>query len=111
MEVAYGRENKMIVAGRILLSQTNTSTWLASVATYRVLAEDHKIGFNTIKNIFKFLDAYDSHEKQLAIQAAWHFYANHPVYRQRYEGLMTLSSFRKWLHTFYFKCHVLMEKL
>ena len=49
MEVAYGRQNKMIVAGRILLSQTNTSTWLASVATYRVLAEDHKFGFNTIK--------------------------------------------------------------
>ena len=111
MEVAYGRQNKLIVAGRILLSQIYTSKSLASVATQRVLADDHKFGFRTITKIRKSLDAYDSHEKELAIQEAWHFYANHPVFRQPFEGLITLSSFRQWLHTFYLKCHVLFEKL
>ena len=111
MDADDDQQHKLVVAGRILLSRTYPSTRLQSAAATAVLAKDHKFGFSTITKIRKSLDAYDSHEKELAIQAARHFYANHPVYRQPYEGLITLSSFRKWLHTFYFKCHVLFEKL
>jgi hypothetical protein len=111
MDADDDRQHKLVVAGRILLSRTHPSAWLQSAAARNVLAKDHKFGFRTIIKIRKSLDAYDSHEKELAIQAACHFYANHPVFRQPFEGLITLSSFRKWLHTFYFKCHVLFKKL
>jgi len=80
-----------LISGRLLLRELYPSSWHKSVTTRKKMMHDHKVSDRIIKTLEENLVRLDSQEAELAIQAARHFYANHPELRGPFEGFITMT--------------------